>query len=152
MKRGKPLARSGFRPKPRPDRTPVVLVPLTRPARYARATMALPVPKDEPVRSEPYRRLVAALPCMLCGIEGFTQHAHGNRSKGMGLKTCDLFAFPLCAPRPGAAGCHAQLDQGTLFPKAARREIEQEWARRTVQFVIAAGQWPAGLPVPEWAS
>lgn len=115
------------------------------------STTAVPVPKDAPVRSEPYRRLVASLPCIACGIQGYSQHAHANQGKGMALKVDDRFAFPLCAARPGAVGCHAALDQGAMFAKAARREIEQEWARRTVLFLLQADRWPTGLAVPDWA-
>lgn len=152
MKRSAPMKRTGFTPKPRPERASVVLARLTRPANYARSSMALPVPKAAPVRSQTYRRLVASLPCINCGIEGFTQHAHGNQGKGMGLKVCDLFAFPLCADRPGQVGCHTGHDQGALLPRAVRREVEVEWARRTVLFLIGAGRWPAGFTAPDWAA
>lgn len=153
MKPSKPMSRGkGFK-RPERERAPQPLYRLARPCEAAQVSAAaVPVPKAAPVRSETYRRLVASLPCLMCGIEGFSQHAHGNSGKGMALKTCDLFAFPLCSDRPGQRGCHSQLDQGALFAKEARREVEQEWARRTVLFLIGAGRWPAGLPVPEWAS
>lgn len=38
-------------------------------------------PKSRPVRSESYRRWVATLACMGCGIEGFTQVAHRNHEQ-----------------------------------------------------------------------
>lgn len=151
MKRCTPLKRSGFK-RPHVDRKPQPVYRLARPCEAAQVSAAaVPVPKAAPVRSEPYRRLVASLPCIACGIEGFTQHAHGNAGKGMALKTCDLFAFPLCADRPGERGCHSKLDQGGLFPREVRREVEQEWARRTVLFLNSAGRWPAGIAVPDWA-
>lgn len=150
--RGKPMKRTGFKSPARAPRAPVVVVPLTKAPNYARTSVAAPVPKATPVRSEPYRRLVASLPCINCGIEGFTQHAHANQGKGMALKVCDLLAFPLCADRPGQVGCHTGHDQGALLPRSVRREVEQEWARRTVRFLIGAGRWPAGLPVPDWAA
>lgn len=147
MKPGKGFARPQIERKPQP------VYQLARPCRMAVISeMSVPLPKAAPVRSEAYRRLVASMPCILCGIEGFTQHAHGNLGKGMALKTCDLFAFPLCAARPGEQGCHAKLDQGALFAKARRREAEMEWARRTVQFLILAGRWPDKLAVPDWAA
>lgn len=153
MKRSKPMNRGkGFK-RPAIKRTPQPLYRLARPCEAATVSeAAVPVPKAAPVRSETYRRLVASLPCVFCGIEGFSQHAHGNNGKGMALKVCDLFAFPACADRPGQRGCHALLDQGALFPKAVRREVEAELARRTVQFLIGAGRWPAAIPVPDWAS
>lgn len=152
MKRSKPMNRGmGFK-RPAIERKPQPVYRLARPCEAAQVSAAaVPVPKAAPVRSETYRRLVASLPCLLCGVEGFSQHAHGNAGKGMALKTCDLFAFPLCADRPGQRGCHSQLDQGALFPREVRRVVEQEWARRTVQFLVSAGRWPASLPVPDWA-
>ena len=44
------------------------------------------------IRSEYYRRYVAALPCIHCGLEGYSQAAHANNSifgKGMGQKAHD---------------------------------------------------------------
>jgi len=113
--------------------------------------MAEPVPKENAVRSEEYRRLVAKLPCAYCGIEGYSQHAHGNIGKGLALKTDDRYAFPLCCARPLERGCHALFDLGIMFSRETRRLMEPEWARRTVWAIINAGDWPEGLDVPEWA-
>ena len=110
---------------------------------------AAPIPKAAPVRSEPYRRAVATLPCAICGVYGYSQAAHANTGKGMGLKACDLTCFPACGPRPGMQGCHAALDQGALFLKAVRRELEPAWAADTQRCVMALGLWPANLPIPE---
>ena len=152
LKRGKPMSRGTGFTRPERERAPQPLYQLARPCRAAVIeTASVPVHKPETVRSEPYRRLVASLPCLLCGIEGFTQHAHGNLGKGLALKTDDRFAFPLCADRPGTRGCHSKLDQGALFSKSARRDIETEWARRTALYLIGAGLWPQDVPVPEWA-
>ena len=49
-------------------------------------TAAAPIPKAAPVRSEPYRRAVATLPCAICGVHGYSQAAHANQGKGMGMK------------------------------------------------------------------
>ena len=49
-------------------------------------TAAAPIPKAAPVRSEAYRRIVAAMPCIHCGIAGYSQHAHANAGKGKGMK------------------------------------------------------------------
>lgn len=144
------MKRSGFK-RPERERHPVPAYRLTATPNYARCTVSVPVPKLEPVRSEAYRRLVAARPCIACGIEGFSQHAHGNFGKGMSLKTCDLFSFPLCCARPGVVGCHAEHDQGGM-PREERRRREHEWARATLQAILSSGQYPRGLPVPEWAS
>lgn len=151
LTRKKPLnPGKGFK-RPERGRQPVVVCRLEKAPNYAACSVAAPVEKERPVRSEPYRRLVASLGCIYCGIEGFTQHAHANTGKGAGIKTDDRFAFPLCADRPDQRGCHSLFDQGALFSKAVRREVEKEWARRTAQYLIGAGLWPAGLDIPEWA-
>jgi hypothetical protein len=110
-----------------------------------------PAPKDAPVRSEAYRRLVAHFPCKHCGIAGYSQAAHGSEGKGMAIKASDLELFPLCCDRPGVRGCHALLDQGALFPKEARRLMEAAWAADTRRQVHAMGLWPAEFPPPESA-
>ncbi|HEY1127951.1 MAG TPA: hypothetical protein VGF12_00985 [Roseateles sp.] len=152
MKRSAPMNRGrGFK-RPERERVPQPVYKLARPCSAAViSTTATPVLKLNPVRSEPYRRLVAALPCIRCGIEQLSQHAHGNYGKGMALKTCDLYSFPLCADQPGRVGCHTGHDQGALLPREIRREVEAEWARRTLLGIVAEGKLPAGLSVPVWA-
>lgn len=108
-------------------------------------TAAAPIPKAAPVRSEAYRRAVASLPCAICGTPGHSQAAHANTGKGMGLKACDLTCFPACGPRPGFQGCHAALDQGAMFLKAVRRELEPVWAEDTQRRLLAMGLVPASL-------
>ena len=51
-----------------------------------------------------YRRAVASLCCVNCGLEGRSQAAHANGieyGKGMGRKADDSAIFPLCADGPG---------------------------------------------------
>ena len=103
------------------------------------------VEKSAPVRSEAYRRAVASLPCAICKVPGHSQAAHANTRKGMGLKACDLTLFPACCDRPGVQGCHAKLDQGALFTKALRRELEPVWAADTRRRIHAMGLWPTGM-------
>lgn len=43
---------------------------------------AQPQPKTEILSCEAYRRAVASLPCISCGIHGYSQHAHLNLGKG----------------------------------------------------------------------
>ena len=45
-----------------------------------------PIAKDNPVRSQQYLRLVASLPCIDCGVPGYSQCAHSNSGKGAGIK------------------------------------------------------------------
>lgn len=114
-------------------------------------TMSTPIPKAEIVRSEPYRRVVATLPCVICGIHGYSQAAHGSMGKGMALKASDMELFPACGPRPGEVGCHSRLDQGALFTKEERRQNELRWAAETRETIINLGLWPKNLPLMESA-
>jgi hypothetical protein len=88
-------------------------------------------PKTPIRRSEAYRRAVAALPCIACGVHGYSQAAHGSEGKGMGLKAGDDQLFPLCADRPGVRGCHSAFDQGGMFTKLDRRSVEKRWKAET---------------------
>jgi hypothetical protein len=147
------LRRTGFKratftpPPPAPPR------PATRRATYDGAVIGNPISKDEPVRSEEYRRIVASLPCKHCGIVGYSQAAHPNAGKGTGTKTDDRACFPLCTvhPSPGGGGyvrgCHERFDQGALYPKEARRLIEPAWSADTRRHILASGQWPKNLPL-----
>lgn len=112
---------------------------------------AAPVPKAELLESKPYRRAVATLPCMWCGLQGSSQHAHLNLGKGLGLKTDDRTGFPLCATRPGVEGCHTAYDQGRLVPggRDGHRAYGLEWGRITRATILESGQWPPRLPL--WA-
>ena len=143
-----PRRRAGVSPEtPVAPATPVTR--LARPANYAPATgHATALKKDAPARSEAYRRIVAAMPCIHCGIAGYSQHAHANAGKGKGIKTDDRMGFPLCAARPGVEGCHAAFDQYRLLPggRDEHAEAGERWAERTRAAVLEAGVWPNRLP------
>lgn len=115
------------------------------------------VEKSAPVRSEALRRAVASLPCINCGVPGYSQCAHSNSGKGAGIKASDLDSFPLCTVHPGAdgrlvQGCHENFDQGALFTKAVRRELEPVWAADTRRKIQAMGLWPKGLPLKNFST
>jgi hypothetical protein len=115
------------------------------------SVLANPIPKAHPVRNEAYRRAVASLPCVICGVPGYSQAAHGSgvgtgASKGMGIKACDTKLFPACSDRPGVRGCHSQIDQGAMFTKAARHTLEPVWAADTQRRIVALGLWPENMP------
>lgn len=116
---------------------------------YTSSEVITPIAKMDVCRHEGYRRLVALLPCKLCGVDAYSQAAHPNTDKGTGIKTDDRMCFPLCCDRPGVRGCHPQFDQHALMTKAARRAIEPAWAADTRRQIIAMGLWPANLPVWE---
>ncbi len=101
------------------------------------------MPKDDAIRSEPYRRLVAALPCASCGVQGFSQAAHPPPT-GKGIKESDLDCFPLCCTRPGIPGCHVEFDQYRLVPREKMRAKAAKWARETLA-KIKAGKLPKKL-------
>jgi hypothetical protein len=143
------LKRSGFKRKTY-ERRKAPLIPLAEPARAVlrRAdgnARLVVMPKSEPVRSEAYRRLVAMLPCDLCGVSGYSQAAHPNTGKGAGLKTDDRECFPLCCVRPGEPGCHARFDQGALMSKEQRRAYEPQAGERARAAINHLGLWPKGL-------
>ena len=153
LARRTPMRRTGWRRREGVSSvTPVApalpVAPLARPANYASAAARAPArSKSTPLRSEAYRRAVAALPCIHCGIAGHSQHAHANAGKGLGLKTDDRAGFPLCAPRPGIEGCHARFDQYRLLPggRDAHAAAGERWAARTREVIERSGLWPNGL-------
>lgn len=154
------MKRTGFKPRsPQreardPDRlrtVPAVTPGAFRAPEPVASAPAAQVAKAAPVRSEAYRRAVASLPCAICGVPGYSQAAHANQGKGMGLKACDLTCFPACGPRPGIQGCHAALDQGALFTKAVRRALEPVWAADTQRRIQAMGLWPENMQKPAQA-
>lgn len=154
LNRSIPMKRTAFKTRTLnreardPDRlrsVPTVTPGAFRAPSAVHADPAAQVPKAAPVRSEAYRRAVASLPCAICGIAGHSQAAHANTGKGMGMKACDLTCFPACGPRPGFQGCHAALDQGALFLKAVRREMEPVWALDTMRRLQVLGLVPLKL-------
>lgn len=138
MKRTALLRKTPLRPTCRPreqrDRSAEFASFAPRPRAVLRLVPPAPrpivsTPKENAVRSEPYRRLVAAQPCLHCGIERHSQCCHSNYLKGMGLKTDDRASFSLCSV--SGNGCHRKLDQGALFTKEVRRDKEIQWGVET---------------------
>jgi hypothetical protein len=136
------LKRTGFSRK-LPERQPL---PAPRPVRQVAPTVFALVgqPKENPVRSEAYRRLVAQLPCANCAIEGLSQAAHPPPT-GKGIKEDDRMCFPLCCATPGVSGCHFNFDQGKLMTRAMMRQLAAEWAADTRDTIEGNGMWPKGL-------
>lgn len=96
-------------------------------------------PKTLTFRSEQLRRVVVQLPCMCCGIFGYTQAAHMNLGKGGQIKASDAAIAALCADRPGVRGCHARLDQGGVMDKFERRIFEAEMVVKTYIALVERG-------------
>lgn len=158
-----PMKRSGFKPRELPHLAPedieakhearqqrlaaLMNVEVRKTAPLVIAEKVVAVPKEEIVRSERYRRLVASLPCIFCGIAGYSQHAHENDGKGKALKLDDRRAMPLCCTRPGIEGCHVAFDQYRLLPGGRDEHHEQGriWSSQTRQHLRNAGLWPIGF-------
>lgn len=93
------------------------------------------IEKSAPLRSEKHRRLVASMPCHECGLEGQSQAAHANYSKGMGIKACDSQIFPLCN------FCHEWLDRSGSLTREGRRTYERDAVDGTRRLLRISGQW-----------
>jgi hypothetical protein len=114
---------AGFTPKPRAVAVAV------------RADESPPIvmPKTMRHESEPWRRAVASLPCVLCGRQGRTQCAHRNEGKGMSIKTDDALSAALCDV------CHAEIDQGSQHKRAERRARMDRAIRLTLAELARRG-------------
>lgn len=116
-----PRVRQWDGPTPTPRVAPVAIAD-------SRARLVVPIEKEKPVRSKPYRMRVAALPCINCGIHGHSQAAHGP-TLGKGIKASDRELFPLCCV--SGNDCHWKFDQYKLFNREDRALAGATWAART---------------------
>ena len=122
--------------KPRKEPTQSTYTPRPRAVAVSTgvARMVVPVPKEAPVRDESYRRQVAALPCAHCGLEGYSQAAHGDQGKGMSLKSSDDTCYPACGPHMTlfgmVAGCHHDIGTAGM-DRDERRALEARYAAET---------------------
>jgi hypothetical protein len=146
------LKRSTFR-RPTLERTRTVHTPVPEHLRR-KASMApvagIPasaIEKESPVRSEAYRRLVAAMPCARCGVHGRSQAAHADLGKGAHIKSDDRTCYPACAAQVGSIGCHALIGSTGTLPREVRRELEALYAAETRAAILNAGLWPKNLPL-----
>jgi hypothetical protein len=111
-----------------------------------------PIAKQDAMRHEGYRRLVAAMPCKICGIQQHSQAAHPNAGKARGMKADDRACFALCADRPGVKGCHPKFDQYEIAGRHAQALMELAWGADTRRQIAAQGLWPADLPTMDDAA
>ena len=100
----------------------------------------LAFPKARIVRSESYRRFVASQPCFSCGVSGYSQCAHANAGKGLGMKTCDTRTFPLCGPHGAHMGCHQMHNFCLDMTRDERRELEARYVERMQRIAREAGR------------
>lgn len=150
------MKRSTFKPrKPHreardPDRvraTPTVTPGAFRVPEPVAAAPAEPIAKSHPVRSNVYLHAVASLPCIACGIQGYSQAAH-LPPEAKGMKQSDVLSFPLCCVRVGIPGCHQDYDQYRLFPREAAMTVGRAWAADTQRRLLAMCLVPPYLIKP----
>jgi len=146
------MKRSGFRSKlpprrpakqiedytPRPRAVAVAVTPLS--------AMVMTIPKQNPLQHEAYMAAVRKLPCVRCGIVGFTQFCHADEGKGMGIKTDCRLGWPGCGPHDGQPGCHWWIGTSGLLGRDDRRAFERRAGILTREAIRFMGQWPASLP------
>jgi hypothetical protein len=99
-------------------------------------------PKESVWRSEPYRRLVARLPCKNCQVHDRSQAAH-IPPDGKGIKVDDRLTFPLCTLTTGKPGCHEKFDNYKLGDRAWAVKQGEKWAAETRAELLASGQLTA---------
>lgn len=144
------MKRSGFARKVFVPPPAAPMRALVKPVNYARISANDPVvavEKENPLRSEAYRRLVAAMPCAHCLKPHRSQHAHENDGKGKAQKLDDRRGMPLCADEPGQVGCHTRFDRYQLIPggRPAHVALGKKLAAQTRAAVLASGKWPKNL-------
>ena len=83
------------------------------------------IPKDGPLQHEGYIAQVRRLPCIRCGVVGFSQFCHADEGKGMALKTDCRLGWPGCGrampTRPAATGTWAPVVAWARRPGASSR-------------------------------
>jgi hypothetical protein len=103
-------------------------------------------PKQNYFRSKKHLKLVASLPCQLCGADNLTQAAHSNwvqwGGKGRSIKASDEYTAALCM------SCHFDIDQGIRWSKAERQLAWKVAHYKTVQALTDSKQWPPEVPIP----
>ena len=138
------MKQNGFKRAPMREATQSTYTPKPRPQAVAAADaacMVVQVPKDRAVRSETYRRLVAAMPCACCGKAGPSQAAHSDFGKGLALKSDDRTCFPACVE------CHVLIGSSGTFTREERRKAERLYGAKTRAAIFASGGWPATVPL-----
>jgi hypothetical protein len=101
--------------------------------------------KQKYFRSKKHLKLVASLPCQVCGTENQTQAAHSNWAelggKAKSLKASDEFTAALCL------GCHYAIDQGKDLSRQERQKMWLKAHHRTIDALRDC--WPIDIPLPD---
>lgn len=113
-----------------------------------KARMSVPIAKEGAIQHAGYMAAVRGLACARCGYSAKrSQFCHADEGKGTGLKTDCRRGWPGCGPHDGEPGCHWIVGTSGRIAKADRREYEAGAGARTRAKIIAAGLWPARLPM-----
>lgn len=99
-------------------------------------------------RCEAYRSAVAQLPCVCCGLFGYSECADTAQSSASGA---DIDTIPLCTHRSGQRGCTRMLRTGVLMSEVTGCELVPGWIVDTQRRVHALGLWPQGVTYPHAA-
>lgn len=141
------MRRTGFARKVYTPPEPAPLRRVACTATYARISPeVVVVPKRVYVRSRALLAAVRTLPCQITGRTGGTEPAHSNwacHGKGKSIKADDNRIAALCQ------AVHRDLDQGSRLTEAQRQLIWWTAHVRTIRLLLATGQWPARVPVPD---
>lgn len=157
MNRSTPLRRTAFRripqriegPAMERERHPIAPRPADAPrGTYVGGTSGVAVEKENALQHAGYMAAVRDLGyCMLCRRSCRPQFCHADMGKGERIKTDVRRGWPGCGPGEWGPGCHWLVGTSGNYAKQERRELEADLARRTRESVIAAGLWPARLPM-----
>ncbi|MCC2632162.1 MAG: hypothetical protein K0S48_48 [Ramlibacter sp.] len=115
-----------------------------RTGKYAGGTSGVAVEKEQMLQHRGYEDAVRGLGyCMRCRLACRPQFCHADMGKGTGIKTDCRRGWP------GCPDCHWLVGTSGYYTKEQRRAVEADLAQRTRNAVIAAGTWPARLPMFE---
>lgn len=107
--------------------------------------MSLLLPKQNYLRSKPFRKWLSGLPCLVCKVEGRSQAAHLGKG-GRGIKGHDSECAPLCHSKFNQGmlvdGCHVELDQ-----HKRPRYWDENLTRAKETMTMAYHLWNQGLDI-----
>lgn len=89
-----------------------------------------------------YRRAVALLPCVCCGVVGYTECVDTNYSEG----GSSLHTIPLCRDRMDRRGCRSLLASGVLQSEVLGCEIIPQWIADTRSKLLSTRLWNGVAP------
>jgi hypothetical protein len=144
------LRRTSFTKPAYERKPPSALVPVRATAPIV--FKAVSQPKREYVRSRALLNACQHLACQHCSriVPGGVCAAHSNwhqHGKGAHIKADDNRIAALCSV------CHIDiLDQGSKLSTAERQQMWWTAHQKTIRAILASGDWPLDVPVPDLRS